>query len=83
MSNAQDADNGGRSIVTDRIVDYQPLIEALNNWQAAFELALDQAAAHLDPEQFPAEDLHASLAEMCDLLRAILSRNVFLHGTQS
>ncbi len=83
MSDVQDVENTHRSIAAYQIVDYQPLIEAISNWQAAFELALDQAATHLVPEQFPAEDLHASLAEMCDLLRAVLSRNVDLHETRS
>jgi hypothetical protein len=55
--------------------DYEPLIEAIFRWQAIFELALDQAAAQLDQEHFPAEDLRASLGEMCDLLRAVLSRS--------
>lgn len=61
--------------VVDRVVDYQPLIEALNNWQAIFELALDEAALHLNAEQFPAEELSASLAEMCDLLRDVLAKS--------
>jgi len=56
-------------------VNYQPLIEALNDWQATFELALDEAAARLDNKQFPARDLSASLDEMCGLLRDVLSRN--------
>jgi len=63
------------SEVVDRVVDYQPLIEALNDWQAIFELALDEAALHLNPEQFPAEELSASLAEMCDLLRDVLVKS--------
>jgi hypothetical protein len=63
------------SEVVDRVVDYQPLIEALNDWQAIFELALSEAALHLNPEQFPAEELSASLAEMCDLLRDVLAKN--------
>ncbi len=58
--------------VVDRVVDYKPLIEALNDWQAIFELALSEAAFHLNQEQFPAEELSASLAEMCDLLRDVL-----------
>ena len=61
--------------VVDRVVDYQPLIEALNNWQAIFELALDEAALHLNAEQFPAEEMSASLAEMCDLLRDVLVKS--------
>lgn len=63
------------SEVVDRVVDYQPLIEALNDWQAIFELALDEAALHLNPEQFPAEELNTSLAEMCDLLRNVLVKS--------
>jgi hypothetical protein len=55
--------------------DYEPLVEALTHWQALFELALDQASAQLDNDHFPAEALRASLAEMCDLLRAVLTRN--------
>lgn len=58
-----------------RAVDYQPLIEALNDWQAMFELALDEAAIHIDREHFPAEDLSASLSDMCELLREVLRRN--------
>lgn len=61
--------------VVDRVVNYQPLIEALNDWQAIFELALNEAALHLNPEQFPAEELSASLAEMCDLLRDVLIKS--------
>lgn len=53
-------------------LDYKPLIEELNHWQAIFEMALDQAAHHLTREQFPAEDLSASLADMCDLIRDVL-----------
>jgi hypothetical protein len=63
------------SEVVDRVVDYQPLIEALNDWQAIFELALSEAAFHLNPEQFPAQELSASLAEMCDLLRDVLIKS--------
>jgi hypothetical protein len=63
-------------------VDYQPLIEALNNWQAIFELALDEAAQHLDPDQFPAKELSASLAEMCELLRDVLAKNSALPTSQ-
>lgn len=58
-----------------RTVDYRPLIEALYTWQAIFELALDKAASQLGREQFPAEDLSASLSEMCDLVRAVLDKN--------
>ena len=61
--------------VVDGAVDYQPLIEALNNWQAIFELALDEATLYLSSEQFPAQELSASLAEMCDLLRDVLAKN--------
>jgi hypothetical protein len=56
-------------------IDYQPLIEALDNWQAIFELALDEAALHLSPDQFPVKELSASLAEMCELLRDVLAKN--------
>ena len=59
----------------DGVLDYQPLIEALNNWQAIFELALDEATLYLSSEQFPAQELSASLAEMCDLLRDVLAKN--------
>jgi hypothetical protein len=59
----------------DKVVDYQPLIEALNNWQAIFELALDEVTLYLSPEQFPAQELSASLVEMCDLLRGVLAKN--------
>ncbi len=51
-----------------------PLIEAISNWQGIFEIALDTAAQLLPPEQFPATDLQASLAEMCNLLRDVLSQ---------
>lgn len=60
-------------LAADTDVDYQPLIEALSDWQAMFELALDEAAGRLGPEEFPAKDLSASLAEMCKLLRDVLS----------
>jgi hypothetical protein len=53
---------------------FQPLIEELTNWQGLFEMALDTAAQLLPPEQFPATDLQASLAEMCDLLREVLGQ---------
>jgi len=66
-----------------RTTDYQPLIEALNDWQAMFELALDEAAARLDREHFPAEDLSASLSEMCELLRNVLARDNELHKIQN
>lgn len=52
--------------------DYEPLIEELSHWQAIFELALDEVADHLTQEQFPAEDLRASLADMCELIRDVL-----------
>jgi len=80
MSDPQSADDGNVVSATNKIVDYQPFVEALNDWQATFELALDEAAAHLDPEQFPVEDLQAYLSEMCDLLRDVLSRNVIVQG---
>jgi len=67
------------SLAVDRLVDYQPLIEALNDWQATFELALDEATTHLDNEHFPAADLSASLSEMCELLRGVLARGNGLH----
>lgn len=50
------------------------LIEAINSWQGVFEIALDTAVQLLPPEQFPAEDLQASLSEMCNLLREVLSQ---------
>jgi len=70
-------------LAVDRAIDYQPLVEALNDWQAMFELALDEAAARLDREHFPAEDLSASLSEMCELVRDVLARNSVVHKTQS
>nr|BBH87547.1 hypothetical protein KTC_22980 [Thermosporothrix sp. COM3] len=54
------------------VQNYEPLIEELSNWQALFETALDEAARLLTAEQFPAEALQASLAEMCALLRDVL-----------
>ena len=54
--------------------DFLPLIDALSSWQGIFEIALDTAAQLLPPEQFPAADLQASLAEMCNLLRDVLSQ---------
>ncbi|GHO61271.1 hypothetical protein KSC_001630 [Ktedonobacter sp. SOSP1-52] len=54
--------------------DFQPVIEAIDDWQGIFEIALDTAAQLLPPEQFPATDLQASLAEMCNLLRDVLSQ---------
>lgn len=62
------------SATQEHVADYQPLVDMLTNWQAVFELALDQAALLLDKEQFPAKELSASLAEMCDLLRAVLAK---------
>lgn len=58
------------------VVDYQPLIDELDIWQGIFEMALDEVAKHLDPQKFPAQDLQASLEEMCDLLRAVLMKSV-------
>jgi hypothetical protein len=52
--------------------DYEPLIEEISRWQAVFEMALDEAAHHLTLEQLPVEDLRASLAEMCELMRDVL-----------
>lgn len=66
------------SKAVDGAVDYEPLIEALNNWQAIFELALDEAALHLSSEQFPSEELSASLTEMCDLLRHVLAKKQYI-----
>lgn len=70
------------SLAADRAVDYQPLIEALNDWQAMFELALDEATTYLDHEHFPAEDLSASLSEMCELLRDVLAKSSGLHKSK-
>lgn len=66
----------------ERAIDYGPLVEALNDWQAMFELALDEAAAHVNREHFPAEDLSASLSEMCELLREVLRRNSGLYKSK-
>lgn len=60
--------------LSDKKEHFLPLIEAISNWQGIFELALDNAAQLLTPEQFPAADLQASLAEMCNLLRDVLSQ---------
>jgi len=60
------------TFLPDKRQDYEPLIEELNHWQAIFEIALDEAAHHLTLEQFPAEDLRASLADMCELIRDVL-----------
>lgn len=60
------------TFLSGKMSDYEPLIEELNHWQAIFEMALDQAAHYLTLEQFPAEDLSASLADMCELIRDVL-----------
>ena len=60
------------TFLPDKRQDYEPLIEELSHWQAIFEMALDEAAHHLTLEQFPAEDLRASLADMCELIRDVL-----------
>jgi hypothetical protein len=60
------------TFLPDKRQDYEPLIEEINHWQAIFEMALDKAAHHLTLEQFPAEDLRASLADMCELIRDVL-----------
>jgi hypothetical protein len=60
------------TFLPDKRQDYEPLIEEINHWQAIFEMALDEAAHHLTLEQFPAEDLRASLADMCELIRDVL-----------
>ncbi len=52
--------------------DYEPLIEELSHWQAIFEMALDEAAHYLTREQFPVEDLRASLVDICELIRDVL-----------
>jgi hypothetical protein len=67
-------DEGKKPSLSDQQEDFLPLIEAISNWQGIFEMALDDAAQLLTPEQFPAEDLHASLSEMCDLLRDIFTQ---------
>ncbi len=59
-------------LTTHEDLDYQPLIDELNIWQGIFELVLDEATKYLDQEQFPARELQASLADMCDLLRDVL-----------
>jgi hypothetical protein len=64
------------TVLPEKIQDYEPLIEELNHWQAIFEMALDEAARYLTPEQFPAEDLRASLEDMCDLIRDILKKSI-------
>ena len=53
-------------------IDYQALIDELDIWQSIFELAMEEAAHSLGPQQFPAQDLQALLGDMCDLLRAVL-----------
>jgi len=67
----------------ERAIDYGPLVEALNDWQAMFELALDEAATRIGRELFPAEDLNASLSEMCELLREVLTSKSVVHKIQS
>jgi hypothetical protein len=67
-------DEGGEQLLSEQQEHFLPLIEALSGWQGIFEIALDTAAQLLTPEQFPAADLQASLAEMCDLLRDVLSQ---------
>lgn len=52
--------------------DYQAIIDELDSWQSIFELALEEATHSLDAQQFPAQDLQALLADMCDLLRVVL-----------
>jgi len=64
------------SNVAHDMVDYEPLIDELDIWQGIFELALDEAAKHLDPQQFPVRDLQASLEEMCELLRVVLMNSI-------
>ncbi len=61
-------------LLSDQKEYFLPLIETISNWQGIFEIALDNAAQLLPPEQFPATDLQASLAEMCNLLRDVLSQ---------
>ena len=61
-------------LLSDQKDYFLPLIEAISAWQGIFEIALDTAAQLLPPEQFPAEDLQASLAEMCNLPREVLSQ---------
>jgi len=61
-------------LLSDQKEYFQLLIEAINNWQGIFEIALDTAAQLLPPEQFPAADLQASLAEVCNLLRDVLTQ---------
>lgn len=70
----EQGDEGGEKIFFEQQECFLPLIEALSGWQGIFEIALDTAAQLLTPEQFPATDLQASLAEMCDLLRDVLSQ---------
>lgn len=61
-------------LLSDQKEYFLALIEAISNWQGIFEIALDTAAQLLPPEQFPATDLQGSLAEMCNLLRDVLSQ---------
>jgi hypothetical protein len=65
---------GGEQLRSDQQEHFLPLIEAISSWQGIFDIALDTAAQLLPPEQFPATDLQASLAEMCNLLRDVLSQ---------
>ncbi|MGH2508182.1 MAG: hypothetical protein ACRDHZ_12370 [Ktedonobacteraceae bacterium] len=65
---------GEEEFLSDQQEHFLPLIEAISSWQGIFEIALDTAAQLLTPEQFPATDLQASLAEMCNLLRDVLSQ---------
>jgi len=67
-------DTRGDQLFPDQQEHFLPLIEAISNWQGIFDMALDTAAQLLPPEQFPATDLQASLAEMCNLLRDVLSQ---------
>lgn len=64
----------GEQLLSDQKEYFLPLIEAISSWQGIFEIALDTAAQLLPPEQFPATDLQASLAEMCNLLRDVLNQ---------
>lgn len=67
-------DERGEQPFSEQQEHFLPLLEALSSWQGIFEIALDTAAQLLTPEQFPATDLQASLAEMCNLLRDVLSQ---------
>ena len=59
---------------TPNINNNELLIENLTDLQALFELALSKASQQLDSQIFPALELEIYLAEMCDLLRAVLTR---------